>query len=103
MKLALLGGTPVSATNIPLVVVKLEEADIQAAVAVMRSGGLAMGKNCLALEEQYNKLTESSFAFTCANGTCALQLAYEPLFDAGDEVLVPAWSYIATASMIGGT
>jgi len=99
-KLALLGGTPVSATNIPLVVVKLEEADIQAAVAVMRSGGLAMGKNCLALEEQYNKLTESRFAFTCANGTCALQLAYEPLFDAGDEVLVPAWSYIATASMV---
>jgi dTDP-4-amino-4,6-dideoxygalactose transaminase len=37
---------------------------------------------------------------TCANGTCALQLAYEPLLKPGDEVLVPAWSYIATVSMV---
>jgi perosamine synthetase len=37
---------------------------------------------------------------TCANGTCALQLAYEPLFQPGDEILVPAWSYIATVSMV---
>ena len=37
---------------------------------------------------------------TCANGTCALQLAYEPLLQPGDDVLVPAWSYIATASML---
>jgi perosamine synthetase len=37
---------------------------------------------------------------TCANGTCALQLAYEPLLQPGDEVLCPAWSYIATVSML---
>ncbi len=29
-----------------------------------------------------------------------LQLAYEPLFQPGDDVLVPAWSYIATVSMV---
>jgi perosamine synthetase len=39
-------------------------------------------------------------AMTCANGTCALQLAYEPLMAPGDDVLVPAWSYIATVAMV---
>lgn len=99
-RLALLGGTPVSATAIPLIVVKLEEADIEAAIAVLRSGSLAMGKNCLAFEQEFAKLSECKHAFSCANGTCALQLAYEPLFERGDEVLVPAWSYIATVSMV---
>jgi len=98
--LALLGGTPVSSSMIPLVQVKLDESDIQAALGVMRAGGLAMGKNCLALEQEFAQLTDAAYALTCANGTCALQLVYEPLFERGDEVLVPAWSYIATASMV---
>jgi len=45
-------------------------------------------------------MTDAAHALTCANGTCALQLAYEPLIQPGDEVIVPAWTYIATASMI---
>lgn len=98
--LAIHGGTPVSATTIPIVSVTISEDDIQAAVAVMRSGMMAQGKNCLALEEKFGAATEAKHAFTCANGTCALQLAYEPLIQPGDEVLVPAWSYIATVSMV---
>lgn len=98
--LALQGGTPVSATPIPLVSITIAEEDIQAAVGVMRSGMLAQGKNCLALEEKFAAASEAKFGLTCANGTCALQLAYEPLIEPGDEVLVPAWSYIATVSMV---
>jgi perosamine synthetase len=98
--LALHGGTPVVSPSIPIVSVTISEEDIQAAVAVMRSGMLAQGKNCLALEEKFAKASDAKFALTCANGTCALQLAYEPLFEPGDEVLVPAWSYIATVSMV---
>jgi len=98
--LALHGGTPVSATTIPLVSITISEDDINAAVAVMRSGMMAQGKNCLAFEETFAKASDAKFGLTCANGTCALQLAYEPLFNPGDEVLVPAWSYIATVSMV---
>ena len=98
--LAVNGGTPVSGTPIPIVSVTINEDDIQAAVAVMRTGMLAQGKNCLALEEKYAAATDAKHALTCANGTCALQLAYEPLIQPGDEVLVPAWSYIATVSMV---
>ncbi|MBL8745359.1 MAG: DegT/DnrJ/EryC1/StrS family aminotransferase [Phycisphaerae bacterium] len=98
--LALHGGTPVASPSIPIVSVTISEEDIQAAVAVMRSGMMAQGKNCLALEEKFGRASEAKFALTCANGTCALQLAYEPLIKPGDEVLVPAWSYIATVSMV---
>jgi len=55
---------------------------------------------CAALEVKFGEMSGAKHAMTCANGTCALQLAYEPLFQPGDEVLVPAWSYVATASML---
>lgn len=98
--LAVRGGTPVSATPIPIVSVTIAEEDIQAAVGVMRSGMMAAGRNVLAFEQAYAKASGAKHAFACANGTCALQLAYEPLFDRGDDVLVPGWTYIATVSMV---
>ncbi len=98
--LALNGGTPVCDKPISPVCVQITENDINAVVGVLRSGMLAQGKNCLAFEEKFGKLTGAKHTMTCANGTCALQLAYEPLFNPGDEVLVPAWTYIATVSMV---
>ena len=99
-KLALAGGTPVSSTPIPFMAVGLTDADIDAAITVLRSGMLRAAKKCEELELRLAAATESKHAMTCANGTCALQLAYEPLFQPGDDVLVPAWSYIATVSMV---
>ncbi|MBL0926327.1 MAG: DegT/DnrJ/EryC1/StrS family aminotransferase [Phycisphaerales bacterium] len=98
--LALQGGAPVASPAIGVVKVEITESDIDAALVVLKSGMLAQGKNVLALEEAFVKASGCKHAVACANGTCALQLAYEPLFDPGDEVLVPAWSYFATASMI---
>jgi len=98
--LALEGGTPAADPPVPFVSVSLAEADIEAAVAVMRSGMMAQGKNVAAFEERFAEMTGAAHAVACANGTCALQLAYEPLVAPGDHVLVPAWTYIATASML---
>ncbi len=100
VKLALQGGTPVSKTPVPFMSTALSEADINAATAVLRSGMLRQATKCAELEERFAKMTDAKHMMTCANGTCALQLAYEPLFQRGDEVLVPAWTYIATVSMI---
>ena len=100
VKLAIDGGTPVSAEGVPMIAVRLTDAQIDAAVEVMRSGMLAQGKNVVALEEGFAGATQAKHAVACANGTCALQLAYDALIEPGDEVLVCAWTYIATASMI---
>jgi perosamine synthetase len=98
--LAIDGGTPVSATAVPFMSTGLAEEDIQAATAVLRSGMLRAAKRCEELEQRMAQMTEARHAMTCANGTCALQLAYEPLFERGDDVLVPSWTFIATVSMV---
>jgi len=79
---------------------QLHREDIDAAHAVLESGMLRAAKQCAALEESFAAASDAKTALTCANGTCALQLAYHALLEPGDEVLVPAWTYIATASMI---
>jgi perosamine synthetase len=98
--LALKGGTPAAPSPIPFMSTGLSEADIAAATAVLRSGMLRAAKKCEELESRFAGASGAKHAMTCANGTCALQLAYEPLFGRGDDVLVPAWSYIATAAMV---
>lgn len=89
-----------AAHQVPFMAVGLDRADIDAAHAVLESGMLRSATKCAELEQRFAKISEAKHALTCANGTCALQLAYEPLFQPGDEVLVPAWTYIATASML---
>ncbi|MBA4029009.1 MAG: aminotransferase DegT [Planctomyces sp.] len=99
-RLAQDGGSPAVAPPVPFMVSKPTEADVQAITEVARSGMLRASKKCEELEQRFGALSGARHAMTCANGTCALQLAYEPLINPGDDVLVPAWSYIATASMI---
>ncbi len=99
-KLAMQGGTPVSAAPVPFMSPGLAEADINAAIVVLKSGMLRAAKKCEELEQRFAAASGAKHGMTCANGTVALQLAYEPLFKAGDDVLVPAWSYIATVSMV---
>ena len=98
--LAINGGAPVTDKPVPMIAVSLTDGDINAALEVLKSGMLAAGKNAMAFEEAFASASDANFGLTCANGTCALQLAYGPLIKPGDHVLVPAWTYIATVSMV---
>ncbi len=98
--LAIKGGDKVAETNVGMIAVKLSEAEIEAAVGVMRSGMLAAGKHVAEFEEKFARMTGAKHALACANGTCALQLAYGVTLEPGDEVLCPSWTYVATASML---
>lgn len=98
--LAINGGKKIAETNVGMIAVKLSEEEINAAVEVMRSGMLAMGKRVAEFEAKFAEMTGAKHALACANGTCALQLAYGATIEPGDEVLCPAWTYIATASML---
>ncbi len=99
-QLALQGGTPVFDAPVPFMAVGLTPADIAAANEVLESGMLRAASKCAALEERFASMTDAKTGLTCANGTCALQLAYGAILEPGDEVIVPAWTYIATASML---
>jgi len=98
--LAINGSAPVFETPVPFMAVGLTPKDIAAANEVLESGMLRAAGKCAALEERFAAESDARFGLTCANGTCALQLAYGALVEPGDEVIVPAWTYIATASML---
>ncbi|MEO0483706.1 MAG: DegT/DnrJ/EryC1/StrS family aminotransferase [Planctomycetota bacterium] len=98
--LAISGGAAVRETPVPFMRPQLQPQDVEAAHAVLQSGMLRQATKCAELEERFSGQTDAKHGLTCANGTCALQLAYGSLIKPGDDVLVPAWTYIATASMI---
>lgn len=98
--LAIDGGRPVFETGVPFMAVGLTESDVAAATEVLRSGMLRAATKCAALEERFAQLSGAKHGLTCSNGTTALQLAYGATIKPGDDVLVPAWTFIATASMV---
>lgn len=98
--LALEGGSPVFDRPVAFMKPGLQPQDVEAAHRVLLSGMLRAAGRCEELEQRFAQASQAGFGLTCANGTCALQLAYMALFQPGDEVLVPAWTYIATASML---
>lgn len=78
----------------------LTEAEIEAAVEVMRSGALRQGAKCAAFEERFADWIGANHVMTCSNGSAALHLAYMAILEPGDEVIVPSFTFIATASMV---
>jgi len=86
--------------SIGIAEIKLTEAEIQAAVQVLRSGALRQGKESDAFEKEFAAKTGAKYAVTSANGSAALHLAYLAFLRPGDEVLVPSFTFIATASMV---
>ncbi|RMD64181.1 DegT/DnrJ/EryC1/StrS family aminotransferase, partial [Candidatus Parcubacteria bacterium] len=80
--------------------IKLTDAEIEAAVRVLKSGALRQGKQCEAFEREFAEKVGAKHAVTCANGSAALHLAYMALLEPGDEVLVPSFTFIATGSMV---
>jgi perosamine synthetase len=92
--------------TISMVEISLTEEEVQAATAVLRSGALRQGKECEAFEQEFAQKTGAKYAVTSASGTAALHIAYMSFLEKGDEVLVPSFTFFATASSVaaaGGT
>lgn len=74
---------------------------------VMDQTAFSGGPFVASFEDKFAKWTGSQFAVGTSNGTIALQMAFETLgIGAGDEVIVPANTFIATAwgvSHVGAT
>lgn len=83
--------------------IELTEHEIAAATAVLRSGALRQGKQCAAFEAEYAEYVGADHAVTCASGSAALHLPFFCMLEPGDEVIVPSFTFIATASMVALT
>lgn len=77
--------------------------DINAAIfKVIENTAFIQGPDVKILEERLQGYLGSKRVVTCANGTDALQIALMALdLKAGDEVIVPSFTYVATAEVIG--
>lgn len=90
-----------STTFIPLAKPNIQEQDIALVGEVLRSGMLVQGKYVQALEQTFTTETGASYASAVSNGTATLHLALIASgIQAGDEVIVPAFSYMATANVV---
>ncbi len=85
----------------------IDEEDIEAVVDVLRSDWLTTGPMVEAFEESLAQTTDSKYAVAVSSGTAALHAAMFALgIGPGDEVIVPAMTFAATANCVvfqGGT
>jgi dTDP-4-amino-4,6-dideoxygalactose transaminase len=86
--------------SVPIASVKLSEQEIAAVVEVLRSGHLVAGKAVEEFERQFAAIVGAQYAVAVSSGTAALHIAYLATLNPGDEVLVPGFTHISTASMV---
>jgi dTDP-4-amino-4,6-dideoxygalactose transaminase len=104
-QLAIRGGTPVrTAPFSPWPVYGTE--DEQALLEVLRSGRWFMASRLEAFEKAFAAYQDARFGIAVSSGTTALQVALDAVdLKLGDEVIVPSYTFVATASsvvMVGG-
>jgi dTDP-4-amino-4,6-dideoxygalactose transaminase len=84
---------------IPLFDVRLEQRHLDAVADTLRSGWLTMGPRTQEFEQVFAEHLGSRHAIALANCTAALHLAYLAAgVGPGDEVVVPAITFVATAA-----
>jgi perosamine synthetase len=86
---------------IPLMVPNILEEDVRAVSSVLLSGMLVQGDKVEQLEKEIANYLNVKHAIAVTNGTASLHMTLVAMgIGAGDEVIVPALSYIATVNVV---
>jgi perosamine synthetase len=100
-KLALLGGSPVRERLLPYGRQSITKEDIAAVTKVLKSDFLTTGTEIAAFEKEFAGSVLVKEAIAVNNGTSALHTAlYGAGIQKGDEVIVPAITFAATANAV---
>jgi dTDP-4-amino-4,6-dideoxygalactose transaminase len=99
-KIALNGGTAASENRISIAKPILSEKVLIDIKKVLETGYLRQGPYTRKFEQAYVNRFDSKYAYAVNNGTAALHLAYLTTINKGDEVIIPAFTFLATASMV---
>jgi perosamine synthetase len=104
---AIAGGKPVRATPLPYGRQSLDEDDVAAVAEVLRGDWLTTGPTVAEFERAFAKFVGTAEAVAVNSGTAALHVAVHAAdIGPGDEVLVPAMTFAASANCVvfqGGT
>ena len=105
--LVLHGGSPVRETPLPYGRQSVQDDDLAAVEEVLRSDWLTTGPKVAEFEEALAGVAGTDAAVAVSNGTAALHAAMFAIgIGPGDEVIVPAITFAATANAVlfqGGT
>jgi dTDP-4-amino-4,6-dideoxygalactose transaminase len=87
--------------RVPLTDIVMAEEDVEAVMACLASGWLTMGPRTQAFEAGLAEFVDTPHAITVSSGTAALHLSCLAAgVGAGDEVIVPAFTFVASASAV---
>ena len=95
--------------KIPINTPILGKEELSAVVSVVKSGGLTSaskdgGKNVQEFEKSIRTFVKTKYAISVNSGTAALQAALYALdIKKGDEVIVPSFTFVASANAIAST
>jgi dTDP-4-amino-4,6-dideoxygalactose transaminase len=99
--LAINGGAPAVPPGTVQPWPPIDDVDRRMILASLEGGSHAFGPNCTALEEEFAAWNGNRFAVTTNSGTAALHLCLAACdCGAGDQVLVPAYSWSSSATCI---
>lgn len=87
-----------STRTVPSAVVDITQDDMNAVMAVLQSGVLANGPQADRLEKEFSELTTAEHAVAVSSGTDALYVAGRAVGVSGGVVLVPGFTFAATAN-----
>jgi perosamine synthetase len=86
--------------TVPIAQVSLDRREIRAVEQVLMSGNLRAGRITEDFEDSFAATVGARHAIAVSSGTVALYLACHALLRSGDEVIVPDFTFIATAAMV---
>ncbi|MBT9585623.1 DegT/DnrJ/EryC1/StrS family aminotransferase [bacterium] len=87
--------------RIPIAKVELTAEDEEAVLATLRSGWLVQGPQVAEFERLFREYSGAEYALATTSCTTALHLALvASQVGAGDEVIVPAFTWVATANVV---
>lgn len=106
-RLAISGGEPVRRTLLPYGRQTIDDDDVAAVCAVLRSDWLTTGPNVGQFEQAAASAVQARHAVAVSSGTAALHACmFAANIRPGDEVIVPAMTFAASANCVayqGGT
>ncbi len=90
--------------RIPVSKPNIGQHEITAVNRILESGMLAQGNEVTAFENEFSKIVDNSFCVAVNSGTSAIHLSLLALgLSHGDEVIVPSFTFAATANAVALT